>query len=170
METNEAKSGCTKWDKWKILAIVNSVALVGFAVVQISCNNKLKGEIADTDSRVLKHESMLTDLIFSDSYYVPKGLNLDERGLQTVNDHLSVSVIKTEPSDDGQKVTLGVLNTSGSTLSDVELSITKGNEPEGTDIRLAEAIPAGWMAQTSVVLPKEYVGENLLIGYKKSGQ
>lgn len=167
MENVETTSSSPKWDKWKLLAIANSAVIVGFAVVQISCNNQFKDEIGRMDAALLKHESMLTDLIFSDAYYEPKALDLGVRELQTVNDHLSVSVIRSEPSERGQEVTLGLLNTSGATLSDVELRITRGNEPEGIDIRIPEAIPAGWMAQTSVVLPPEYAGQNLLIGYKK---
>ena len=167
MENVETTSSSPKWDKWKLLAIANSAVIVGFAVVQISCNNQFKDEIGRMDAALLKHESMLTDLIFSDAYYEPKALDLGVRELQTVNDHLSVSVIRSEPSERGQEVTLGLLNTSGATLSDVELRITRGNEPEGIDIRIPEAIPAGWMAKTSVVLPPEYAGQNLLIGYKK---
>lgn len=167
MESVEVATNNTKWDKWKVLAIVNSTVIVGFAVVQLMCNQKLTNNIADVNAKLVKQESMLTDLIFNDAYYEPKALNLGARELQIVNEHLSVSVINAEPSEEGQRVTLGLLNTSGATLSDVVLSITKGNEPRGVDVRLGDPIPAGWMAQTSVVLPEEYVGKNLLIGYKK---
>lgn len=164
-EANSAK--CSEWNKWKLLTVANTLILGGFAIAHCIAINNMTQELKEAQSMVVKHESALTDLIFKGTYYEPKGFDLSVGHLQNVNDHLAVSVIKAEPFADGQKLTIGVLNTSGSTMRDVKLKITKGNEKEGIDVNEIDQIPAGWMPQATVVLPKEYVGENLLIGYQK---
>lgn len=164
-DVNSAK--CSEWNKWKILTVANTLILGGFVIAHCITLNNVTQQLDETQSMILKHESTLTDLIFSDTYYEPKGFDLSVGHLQSVNNHLSVAVIKTESFADGQKLTIGVLNTSGATMNNVKLRITKGTETEGIDADVIDQIPAGWMPQTTVVLPKEYVGKNLLIGYIK---
>lgn len=164
-EFDSAKS--SESNKWKIWTVVNTLIIVGFAITQYIAMNNLAQELDEAKSMIVNHESTLTDLIFHDTYYQPKGFDLSVGHLQDVNDHLAVALIKAEPFEEGQKLTLGVLNTSGATMSNVKLKITKGNETEGIDADVIDQIPAGWMPQTTVVLPKEYVGQNLLIGYEK---
>lgn len=164
-ETASAK--CAGWDKWKTLTVANTLILGGFVIAHCIAINNMTKQLEETQSTIVRHESALTDLMFDNTYYLPKGFDLSVGHLQTVNNHLSVALIKAEPSGEGQKLTLGVLNTSGVTMNDVKLKITKGNETEGIDAEAIDQIPAGWMPQTTVILPKEYVGQNLLIGYQK---
>lgn len=158
---------CSDGNKWKLLTIANTLIFGGFVIAHCIAINNMTEQLEETRSMLVKHESALTDLIFKGTYYEPKGFDLSVGHLQNVNDHLAVSVIKIESAGEGQKLTLGVLNTSGATMNNVKLRITKGNEKEGIDVNEIDQIPAGWMPQTTVVLPKEYVGESLLIGYQK---
>ncbi len=158
---------CSSGNGWKLLTVANTLILGGFVIAHCIAIKDMTQQLEETQSTIVKHESTLTDLIFSDTYYEPKGFDLSVGHLQSVNKHLSVSVIKAEPSGEGQKLTLGVLNTSGATMNNVKLRVTLGNEREGIDADVIDQIPAGWMPQTTVVLPKEYVGKNILIGYLK---
>jgi hypothetical protein len=158
---------CAGWDRWKLLTVANTLILAGFAITHCIAIDNMTQQLEETKSMLVKHESTLTDLIFSDTYYEPKGFDLSVGHLQSVNNHLSVALIKAEPHEEGQKLTLGVLNTSGATMNNVKLRVTMGNETEGIDANVIDQIPAGWMPLTTVVLPKEYVGQNLLLGYLK---
>ncbi|MBN2869948.1 MAG: hypothetical protein JXK04_03230, partial [Campylobacterales bacterium] len=139
-EANSAK--CSDGNKWKLLTVANTLIFGGFVIAHCIAINNMTQQLEETKSMIVKHESTLTDLIFSDTYYEPKGFDLSVGHLQSVNKHLSVSVIKAEPSEGGQTLTLGVLNTSGATMNDVKLRVTKGNETEGIDADVIDQIPA----------------------------
>lgn len=160
-----------KWNKWKILAIVNSIAIVGLIMAMVIYVNNFKKEIDNSAKSISNQSEWITWLSSQNELYTAKTFDLHSTALQYVNPHLEITVIKAEQFIDGQKLTIGILNTSGTTLSDIVMKITKVNDADNTsgiDLNYLNKIPAGFMRLTTVVLPKDYVGQSLQIVYKNS--
>jgi hypothetical protein len=156
------------WNKWKVLAIVNSIVIVGLATAMIIFIQNFKTGIDNSAKTISNQAEWISWLASQDEFYTAKTFDLHSTNLQQVNAHLAVTIIKAGQFIDGQKLTIGILNTSGVALSDIRMKITKKNNTDSIDLNYLNKIPAGFMRLTTVVLPKDYVGQSLQIAYENS--
>lgn len=153
-----------KWDKWKIIAIANSVVLIGTIILVSIALSKQNSDIFDLWLDVYK---LKTNLEYSDDNYKPKALNLKVTEFQNINASLSITVIKAEPYLDEQKFTFGILNTSSVAMENITLKISSENAEK--DVTISSLILPGTMVKTSVVLPKNIYEGAVKIRYAGSG-
>lgn len=154
----------SKWDKWKIIAILNSVVLTGAIILVIIVLSKQKSDIWDIWLDVYKLKS---NLEISDDMYAPKPFDLKMTELQNLNAALTIKVIKVEPYMDEQKFTFGILNTSSVAMENINLKISSENAEK--DVSISNMILPGTMVKTSVVLPKSIYDADIKIRYAGSG-
>ncbi len=154
----------SKWDKWKIIAILNSVVLIGIIILFISAISKQSSRISDMWIDVYK---LKTDLEYIDDSFKPKPLNLKMTEFQNINSALSITVKKVEPYLDEQKFTFGILNTSSVAMENINLKISSENAEK--DVSISNMILPGTMVKTSVVLPKSIYDADVKIRYAGSG-
>jgi len=153
-----------KWDKWKIIAIINSVVLIGAIILATIVLSKQKSDIWDIWLDVYK---LKTNAETSDDMYSPKPLDLKITELQHLNGALTIKVIKVEPYMDEQKFTFGILNTSSVTMENINLKISSENAEK--DVSISNMILPGTMVKTSAVLPKSIYDTDVKIRYAGSG-
>lgn len=154
----------SKWDKWKIIAITNSVVLTGTIILVFIVLSKQKSDIWDMWLDVYK---LKTNLEISDDMYAPKPLNFKITELQNLNAALTIKVIKVEPYMDEQKFTFGILNTSSVAMENINLKISSENAEK--DVSISNMILPGTMVKTSAVLPKSIYDADVKIRYAGSG-
>ncbi|MGA9046322.1 hypothetical protein [Sulfuricurvum sp.] len=159
------------WNKWKILAVANSIVIIALTIAMINYVHNFKIEMDKSHKIISNHGDWIFELATQDEFHMVKTFDLHVTTLQYVNPFVSVEVIKAAQFIDGQKLTIGILNTSGAGMSDITMKITKvddTNDTGGIDLNYLNKIPSGFMGQTTVVLPKDYVGQNLGISFIRS--
>ena len=154
----------SKWDKWKIIAILNSVVLIVVFILFATALDKQSNRISEIWLDVFHLKS---NAEVSDDTYSPKPLNLKATEFQSINGALTIKVIKVEPYMDEQKFTFGILNTSSVAMENIDLKISSENAEK--DVSVSSLVLPGTMGKTSAVLPKSIYEGDVKIRYAGSG-
>lgn len=154
----------SKWDKWKIIAIANSVVLLGVTIIAAIAVTKIDNNFWDLWIDV---ERLKSNLEYSNDTYKPKELDLKASKFQIINNDLLIRVVKVEPYMDEQKFTFGVLNTSSIAMENIDLKISSGNVEK--DMSVSNLILPGTMVKSSVVLPRSIYNGDVKIKFNGSG-
>ena len=158
----------TKWNKWKLLAIINSIAIVGIAIGQIIYIQKINSSNSKTFDLATNNSNRLLWLESVNPLYNATSFHLNTSVLQIVNGYFDIKIIKAEPYLDSQKLTIGILNTSGVTQNNIKMKISIRGNMDGIELFSLDEIPSGFMRQTTIVLPKEYLDKDLQVEYVES--